>query len=342
MVKISNIYKHRNIWMGLAICWVIYFHLVLPIKETVLGTVLLWIKQIGFGGVDIFFLASGVGCFFSYEKSRNAYDFLKRRCIRILPSYLIVAVIWQIYVFWKDEFSILGCLGTLFGVSNFIAAGGGINWYITAMWVSYLLTPIFVDMVKKADDVKRDIANILFIMLLSVPFWHTPLLIISITRLPVFYIGMAMARDGKSDKIVSFKEIICSMIFSIIGIIMLFFFKSKYSDAILWNYGLYWYPFILITPGLCIGISIFFSWLEKFKIGKCVNKAIGIIGNNTFEIFLVHVVLFDVYVRLRNQGVPMHLWRYNIAVMIITAIISYMLCLVRKGILRIIDSKSAR
>lgn len=341
-MKISNIYKYRNIWMGFAICWVIYFHLILPIKETILGTLLLWIKQIGFGGVDIFFLASGVGCFFSYERSRNAYDFLKRRCKRILPSYLIVAVVWQIYVFWKGEFSILGCLGTLFGLSNFIVAGGGINWYITAMWISYLLTPIFVDMVKNADSIKRDIANILFIVMLTIPFWHTSAMVISITRLPVFYIGMAMARDGKAEKTVSFKVIVCSMVFSIIGIIILFFFKAKFEDPILWNYGLYWYPFILITPGLCIGISIVVSWLEKFRLGKYVNKAIEIIGNNTFEIFLVHVVLFDVYARFRNQGLIADLWRNNIVLMVITVVFSYLLCLFRKGTLRIIDSKRDR
>lgn len=339
-MEISRIYKYRNIWMGFAICWVVFYHLTLPLEENAVGIAISLVKQIGYGGVDIFFMASGVGCFFSYEKSRNAYDFLKRRCKRILPTYLLILIIWQIYVWGKGEFDFLGCMGMLFGVSNLTVTGGGISWYITAMWISYLLTPIFVDMVKNANGIKKDIVNILFIVLLTIPFWNTPLAIISITRLPVFYIGMLMAREGSAYKTISAKAIICSIVLSIVGIIMLFFFKSQYEDLILWNYGLYWYPFILITPGLCIGISLFAGWLEKYKFGRCVNKVTEIIGNNTFEIFLVHIVLSDIFGRLRKQDIITDLWIGNTVLVIITIVISYLLCLLRKGMLKIIDNPS--
>ena len=45
-------------------------------------------------GVDIFFFASGVGCFFSYLRDRDPVSFLRRRAGRILPAYLPFILVW--------------------------------------------------------------------------------------------------------------------------------------------------------------------------------------------------------------------------------------------------------
>ena len=70
--------KYRKIWMGFAILWIVFFHFgyKLPDPFSV-------IQSSGYSGVDIFFFASGIGCYLSYSRDKNAAAFLKRRFIKI-------------------------------------------------------------------------------------------------------------------------------------------------------------------------------------------------------------------------------------------------------------------
>lgn len=57
--------QYRNIWIALAILWVVFFHSELKYDSSLLN----YIKLIGYGGVDIFVFASGLGgLYFSIEK----------------------------------------------------------------------------------------------------------------------------------------------------------------------------------------------------------------------------------------------------------------------------------
>ena len=55
-MSFKDIIKYRNIWMGLAILWTIFYHA----EIWPAGDFLTWIKTIGYGGVDIFLFASGI------------------------------------------------------------------------------------------------------------------------------------------------------------------------------------------------------------------------------------------------------------------------------------------
>ena len=55
-----------------------------------------------------------------------------------------------------------------------------------------------------------------------------------------------------------------------------------------WDYGLAWYPLLLIAPGLCVLIAAASEGLSRFKAGQAVNRAGAFLGGLTFEIYLVH------------------------------------------------------
>ena len=61
----------------------------------------------------------------------------------------------------------------------------------------------------------------------------------------------------------------------------------------LWDYGLWWYPFILITPGLCLSISYVCNKLYKIRMGQLVVELIQKIGKHSFEIYLIHIFYFE-------------------------------------------------
>ena len=73
----------RNELKGIAILWVVLFHAQLGLSG--LGY---QIQRIGYGGVDLFFFLSGFGLYHSLERSSDLRGYLKRRCERLLPSYL--------------------------------------------------------------------------------------------------------------------------------------------------------------------------------------------------------------------------------------------------------------
>lgn len=70
---IVSILQYRNVWMGLAILWIVFFHSGLEIL------VLHFVKMSGYGGVDIFVFSSGIGCFYSLDKDQDAERFMIRR-----------------------------------------------------------------------------------------------------------------------------------------------------------------------------------------------------------------------------------------------------------------------
>lgn len=79
--------------MGYAMLCIVFFHSSFPIAETSLFYA---IKNLCDIGVDIFLFVSGIGIWFSLNKHANVAAYVQRRCLRILPAFLIVNTLW----FW--------------------------------------------------------------------------------------------------------------------------------------------------------------------------------------------------------------------------------------------------
>ena len=147
---------------------------------------------------------------------------------------------------------------------------------------------------------------ILLLILFSISFWNSNVLIITITRLPIFFLGMCFANEAnkekRQDKKLSKLEILTMILLTIIGTVLLFYFKGNYRK-IMWKYGLYWYPFILITPGILITISWISMIIEKSKTGKILINILRELGKYTFEIYLVHALVFKIVKEYISMGI---------------------------------------
>ena len=148
-------------------------------------------------GVDIFFFASGVGCFFSYLRERDPVSFLRRRAERILPAYLPFILVWIVLQAAGGGITLPAALANLFGVQGFLALTPAFNWYVSGMWLSYALTPWLAPLAESCDRRWKAIAAVLALLLFSVAFWGDAQLIIMVTRLPVFLVGMLFAAESK-------------------------------------------------------------------------------------------------------------------------------------------------
>jgi len=312
-VYFKDTLKFRNVWLGVAMIWIFLFHAGWNLSFFPLN----FIRGQGFGGVDICLFASGIGCYYSLSSNSDAPSFMKRRLMRLMPTYLVFIVPWLIYMYLIGEFGYRMALGNIFAVQKLTGHKGVFNWYISAILVLYLLAPYFKALVDKASVFK----NILFCVLLiifSVPFWKTKLLIM-ITRLPIFYMGMFFGKICRSDSKMKLKHTVVLWAMFLLGVAMclgIHFYAPQYR----WSHGLYWYPFIFITPPMCIGISYLACLLEKVRGLKLLNSSFSIVGKYSFEVYLLHIPLVvivpKIISRFSLQSVIPLVWAGSIVLLI--------------------------
>lgn len=330
-MTLKEVIKYRKIWMGFAILWVIFFHFGYKPPDPLAA-----LQSSGYSGVDIFFFASGIGCYLSYSRDKNAAAFIKRRFIRIMPTYLVFIVIWCTYKVITDGMDFTTVLGNIFCVQDLTGKDGSFNWYFGAMWIFYLLTPYFVAV---ADKIKKPASCVLFCLLLvlfSFPFWNVKALIIIVTRMPVYFLGMYLAkRSQESDDKISLKFMLIATVLSIISMAAFIVCYFKLHDE-LWNYGLWWYPFIITAPTICLYLSFICKQLEKKSAGQKILKAFSFIGSYTFELFLVHLFVFKEVSSMIMERQPNHVIAIWFAALIPVAIGAAILYQLTKGVNKLI------
>lgn len=320
-MSISKIIKYRNVWMGIAIIWVIMFHSSFIINNSILR----FIKYIGYGGVDIFIFASGLGCYYSLNKDSDINKFLKRRFKKLIPTFWCFLIFYFIFKIKLGNMPINAIVGNIFCIQSFTNKGNSFNWYICAIWLLYILAPYFYNHTNKIKNIFETLIFVLFLVILSVPFFKNYNYLIMVTRIPLFFIGMCFARLSlEKDYKLSKKDIIILIILMLIGFIILKISFNKYLSY-LSKYGLFWYPYILITPGLCITISLLCNLIDTKKIGNLIVKLFNYIGNNTFELYLTHLLVFNIVKLMYSYTIIKSnsniLWLISIMISIVCAIL---------------------
>jgi len=291
MDNYRNILKYRSHLMGVAIIWVILFH----IQIAVPAAWLVFLGKFGYGGVDIFFFLSGIGVFYSLKKN-SIEEFYEHRLKRIYPSYIPIIVLT--FIFYNVAHyqgislgQIINWLKQLSG--NFLMVGwvngipGQFNWYVQAILWYYLLAPFFMYCLGKVEKSKVKLALLfLLVMFLQFPFLGDNTIMMT-SRLFIYIFGMYCACSYENGTLRSEKPIVTYGLM-VMGIVVLVIVCEKFPDWLI-TYGMYWFPFFVIIPGLCNLLIRLFEWCEGTQIMKGIEK----IGKASFEIYLIHILVFD-------------------------------------------------
>lgn len=288
MRPLKGMFSYRKYWMGFAMLWIIIFH-----ADISSNKYLYFLEGTGYGGVDIFLFASGVGNYYSYLKDDSPIDFMKRRILRLVPVYLPFISLWLIVKIALDTSYTRFIFGNLFAIQGFTSNGGDFNWFLSCIIICYLLTPYFASFINRSK-LKQIIPLFLFLLFATSVFWNDDRFTITVTRLPIYFIGMVFAKYENTPvtkRFVAYLLLSCS-----IGAIILLL-SFLYFPALLWSYGLFWYPFIFIAPCLCIVISLVIEYIEGrnslYFIFKPFLNVISAMGSASFEIFLFHIFAFE-------------------------------------------------
>lgn len=287
-IKLSPLLRYRNIWLGVSMLWILLAHS--GFQTSFLP--LIYLQMWGQGGVEICLFASAIGCYYSLEKDSDILRFMKRRFLRLAPAYLCFIMLWLIWQCTTNHLPLQIILGNLLGIQHLTGLWGSFNWYISALVVYYILAPYLKALVDRMERPLGHLLVLLCLVLVSVPFWNVNAHIIIMSRLSTLYLGMLFAKHSLRQDSIRTGAFLLILLLMTAGFLALDF-SYKYLTDYLWSHGLYWYPCTLITPGLCILISLAASALEKGKIGRWVNKLLGIVGSYSFELYLIHLPLYE-------------------------------------------------
>lgn len=245
--------------MGIAIIWIVLFHSNISAPDNFFLRVL-WYLFVSFGGgigVDIFFILSGFGLFYSVQAADNKLSksdwgkWIVKRMKRILPSYFIVAILYYIL---KGDF----CLYNLCQL-NFLVNGIRDFWFIPAIVICYLLFPLFYQIGKKIGFRNMMIVSTLIVVAVTYalnyfnPIYYSKIEIF-LQRIPCFVLGIYWGYLSVIKRVLFRNHLFCS----IDSCLYVYSFCREFSvDFFLHDNSLY--------SSVTIVINLFRKYIEDYS-----------------------------------------------------------------------------
>ena len=288
--------RRRSQLMGAAMVWVMLFHA----SHLDFGLPLLNLgRKAGFGGVDMFILLSAMGLSMSLARREQSYgDFMARRAERILPAYFLVMVPYTLFLILARDvpWSALVFNATL--LSYWTHTAGAFNWYVSGAMLFYALTPLCFTLLRRSR--RREaltaagvLAGLGVCQLLThEAYWqYTDFFY----RVPVFFLGLLLGLYGWEGRRLSRRAMAFWGVW--LGLGFCYVWVSLTAQWLPWPIH---FPechfFLFLSVPLCLALA----WaLEHLPLGP-VNRFLGLVGENSLEIYLLNVTLFS----LLEEGAP--------------------------------------
>lgn len=240
----------RGELMGLAMLWVMLYHAFMWLPKWQ------WLydfKSIGFYGVDMFLLLSGLGLALSLCKREQRYgDYLKRRLVRVLPTYWLVVGVYGLALRLAQRTSLKTMAWTLSTLFFWLNKPNYFNWYVPALLGFYLLAPAVVALLKrvKYPQIVVGASWILSFVLyqLTVTHWgQVP--DGAIARIPVFLTGCMIGVFLAQGKKLSWKGTVVWLLLPL------------FVPAVRWAVRPYYLPNGLWFALVCGAVCLVLAWL---------------------------------------------------------------------------------
>lgn len=190
--QISN---SRKELMGVAAILILICHA--PGNSVMMPLFLAKLFSYGNVGVDVFLLLSGVGLFFSLEKSdKSTFYWYSKRFIRIFVPYLIITIPYLLYKVCFMNYGFDDVILNILTISYWLSGDG--DWYISLILLIYIITPPLFVLFYNKTGIKRWGIAVLICLIFSamaeftssfeslLPFCK------AISRVPAFVLGVVL------------------------------------------------------------------------------------------------------------------------------------------------------
>lgn len=295
--RISHYKAHL---MGLAVMVVVYGHLLYYHSGLQNYDDLNFTIWYTLGSVEMFIFLSGFGIYQSLRKNRDAFTFYGRRIGRLLPAYLPVMLAWCVANVALGSMRVGEAVGNLTALGWWFQTGHQFNWYVPAVLVLYLLSPLFYDCIQRLG--RKSLWVFAALVLLNIAGWRSNLLM-ALSRFPTYFLGMYMGARYAEGKSPTKKQL---WIWTVVGIaaMALVPYIFLYQKWLLWYYGMFWSLFFFSTPACMFGVTKLLDWQKKRVLGRGLNRLWAFLGERSFEIYLCHLAFYECCLRLGLRGWP--------------------------------------
>ncbi|MCR5173710.1 MAG: acyltransferase [Oscillospiraceae bacterium] len=289
-MDLSRISQRRTEIMGFACLYVIAFHNIIDWPRLFHPLELFCSTGIG---VEVFMLLSGVGLYYSYSKTENTPGFLKKRFVRLLVPYTLIALPFFI---WNH---ILGRGNVFLTFTNiaFPLQGAKTTWFIAAISVFYLIYPFVYKLQKYETRIAGRTISDTGVTIFLCSVWFVILLIlrkmtptfyknceIALTRFIVFLLGCWLGKYIKEGRKISGAV---PFLFIAIFFVYIYLFHVEVKIPAFWRR--------MIHVPLAFGGLFLFYYLSVLFDRLHLKKIIEFFGKRSLEIYLSHVLLLKIY-----------------------------------------------
>lgn len=267
-------------------------------------------------GVFTFIFISG----FLYGKKNidNIGNWLTKRAVRILvPMYVFMIILFTVRIILLNQLDFKYYLIYFFNLQGLLGGvlGAGHLWFLTAIMICYLVTPILNNLRSKIIYLTKTKLIIGLFILVGVQILASYFINKTLGRylcyVNLYIFGYFIRSVWKGN--ISKKGLIISTMLTMVAILIRFGMKFVVDDTI-------FYENIIVLYTQCVfgvWIFIFVTYFKNIANNNIIIKVVNNLEKISFEIFIVHYMFIVGPVRV------MFLTRYSLINIVIVLGLSY-------------------
>ncbi len=296
-IELANISRFRAEQMGAAMLFVILFHVALDRGDPFYG-----LRRCGNVGVDIFLFLSGVGLWFSWVKTPDVLRFYRRRLLRIVPTWIVVATAFYLPDYLgarRFSHSIVDLIGDITINWDFWLHDELTFWYVPAIMALYLVAPWYMRLVQ-SRPVYRWLPLLMVIWCVMVQ-WVLPIhhavghIEIFWSRVPIFFIGINFGEMVRTRRQLSSDAVWLLLVTFLMTFgTCLYLEQVRHGQFPLFVERMLYIPFTVCT--VLVMNRIF------RRTPQWVNRLFRFVGALSLEAYLIHIHFVLMYVQPYHLG----------------------------------------
>ena len=298
-IELSDISRYRGELMGLAMLFVMLFHVWMPRSNPMYGLV-----RCGNVGVDIFLLLSGVGLWYSWTKTPSAKHFFRRRLLRIYPAWVVMAALFYIPNYLNTPGGgyspdIPNLIANILVGWSFWRVDDLTFWFVPAIMALYVIAPAYMKLIIKHPAYRWTpvVAMVLAVMVQYYPPVHQAVghLEIFFSRVPIFLIGVNLGAWVKEGRTLDGQALWLVIAAFVMSLAMCVEFEESWRG----RFPLFIERMVYIP--LTLSMVVLLN-LALRKTPQTVRRALAFIGTISLELYLIHIQFVMKYITPYKLG----------------------------------------
>lgn len=296
-IELANISRFRAEQMGAAMLFVILFHVALDRGDPFYG-----LRRCGNVGVDIFLFLSGVGLWFSWMKTPDVLRFYRRRLLRIVPTWIVVATAFYLPDYLgarRFSHCIVDLIGDITINWDFWLHDELTFWYVPAIMALYLVAPWYMRLVQ-SRPVYRWLPLLMVIWCVMVQ-WVLPIhdavghIEIFWSRVPIFFIGINFGEMVRTRR-----QLPGEAVWLLLITFLMTFGTCLYLEQVRHGHFPLFVERMLYIPFTVCTVLVMNRIFRRMP--QWVNSSFRFVGVLSLEAYLIHIHFVLVYVQPYHLG----------------------------------------